>query len=147
MKKMIDKYCHVLDNLKDLPPLIFRAVLVYGFYSPAIYKITDFSGTAAWLESLGMPFPLLNAYLSGITEFAGVILLTLGLGTRIIALPLIITMIVAIMTVHIDHGFSAAKNGIEIPFYFIIMLIALMVYGSGRFSIDYLIKRSQEKGK
>lgn len=144
MKKIINKYHQVLDKLTDLPLLIFRAVLVYGFYSPALYKISDFAGTASWFESLGIPFPTLNAYLAGITEFAGVILLTLGLGTRLISFPLIITMIVAIFTVHIDSGFSAAKNGIEIPLYFIFMLITLMVYGPGKLSVDYLIQKRKK---
>ena len=145
MKKIIEKYIQTVSALKDLPPLIIRAILVYGFYSPAIYKITDFSGTARWFESMGMPFPTLNAYLAGLTEFGGVILLTLGLGTRLISLPLIIVMIVAIMTVHIDNGFSAAKNGIEIPFYFIIFLIILIINGPGRLSLDQLISKRLKK--
>ena len=145
MKKNIEKYIQTVSALKDLPPLIIRAILVYGFYSPAIYKITDFSGTARWFESMGMPFPTLNAYLAGTTEFAGVILLALGLGTRIISIPLIITMIVAIFTVHIDNGFSAAKNGFEIPFYFIIFLLVLIINGPGRLSVDYLIAKRNSK--
>lgn len=144
MKNIISKYHQVLDKLKDLPLLIFRVVLVYGFYSPAIYKISDFSGTANWFESLGMPLPTLNAYLAGITEFAGVILLALGLGTRLISFPLIITMIVAIFTVHIGNGFPAIHNGIEIPLYFIFMLLTLMVYGPGRLSLDYWIQKRKK---
>ena len=145
MRRIIEKYIAGVSQLKDLPPLIIRGILVYGFYSPAIYKITDFSGTARWFESMGMPFPTLNAYLAGLTEFGEVILLTLALGTRLISLPLIIVMIVAIMTVHIDNGFSAAKNGIEIPFYFIIFLIILIIYGPGRLSLDHLITKRLKK--
>lgn len=145
MKNLIAHYSNFLKKLSDLPLLIFRVVLVYGFYSPALYKISDFAGTASWFESLGMPLPTLNAYLAGITEFAGVILLTLGLWTRFISLPLIITMVVAIFTVHIDHGFPAIRNGIEIPLYFIFMLFTLMVYGPGRLSIDHLIEKKRRK--
>lgn len=141
MKNLISKYTKTVSKLTDLPPLIIRAILVYGFYSPALYKVSDFSGTARWFDSIGMPFPTLNAYLAGITEFSGVILLALGLGTRLISIPLIVTMLVAIFTVHIDNGFSAAHNGFEIPFYFIIFLIVLIIYGPGRLSLDYLISR------
>ena len=144
MKKIINKYNTFLDKLKDLPLLIFRIVLVYGFYSPALYKVSDFSGTARWFDSLGVPLPTLNAYLAGIIEFSGVILLALGLGTRLISFPLIITMIVAIFTVHIGNGFPAIHNGIEIPLYFIFMLITLMVYGPGKLSIDYLLQRRKK---
>ncbi len=140
LKKICQKYENTLDQLKDLPLLIMRGFLVYGFYSPALYKVTDFGGTARWFDQLGIPLPTLNAYLAGITEMAGVILLTIGLGVRYITIPLIITMIVAIMTVHIDNGFSAAKNGVEIPVYFIVMLLTLMIYGPGKLSLDHLIK-------
>lgn len=143
MKSLFLKYFSLMDKLRDIPLLILRAVLVYNFYKPAIYKITDFQGTTEWFESLGIPLPALNAYLSGFTEMSGVILLTLGLGTRIIAIPMIIVMIVAIFTVHIENGFNASRNGIELPLYFMIMLFTLIVYGSGRISLDYLIKRKR----
>ncbi len=142
--KLYSFYKQLFSSMKDLPLLFIRAVLVYGFYSPALYKVSDFSGTAEWFASMGMPLPTLNAYLAGITEFSGVILLTLGLGTRIIAFPMIITMLVAIFTVHIDHGFSAANNGFEIPFYYIIFLFTLMVYGPGRLSVDHLISKRRK---
>lgn len=141
MKKLFTLYTKNLERLKDVPPLLFRAILVYGFYTPAIYKVTDFGGTADWFASLGMPLPTLNAYLAGITEMLGVILLTLGLGTRVIAFPMIITMVVAIFTVHWPHGFNAGDNGYEIPLYYILMLFALMVYGPGRISLDHLLKK------
>jgi len=134
-----------LRKLADLPPLILRLVLAYGFFTPAKYKVTDFSGTASWFDSLGIPFPTLSAYAAGITEMAGVILLTLGLKTRYISVPMIFTMLVAIFTVHIDNGFSAAKNGYEIAFYYIIMLFTLMVIGSGRLSLDHVLSRNKKK--
>ena len=68
----------------------------------------------------------------------GVILLTLGLGTRIIALPLMFMMLVAIFTTHISNGFAAGDNGFEIPLYYFLILMALMVYGSGKYSLDHL---------
>ncbi len=90
---------------------------------------------------MNMPLPALNAYLATATESAGVILLVLGLGTRIIAIPLIVTMIVAIITVHLGHGFEAGNNGFEIPLYYIIMLFTLIVYGSGKYSADYFLNK------
>lgn len=143
MKNLYIKYSNLMDKLKDLPPLIFRLILVQGFYSPALHKVKNFGGTADFFEKMDIPFPLLNAYLAGITEALGVILLFLGLGTRIIAIPLIITMLVAIYTVHIDNGFKAINNGYQVQLYFIFMLFALMVYGSGKFSLDYLIRKNR----
>ncbi len=79
------------------------------------------------------------------TEVLGIVLLTLGFGSRVIALPMMFVMVVAIFTTHISNGFAAGDNGFEIPLYYFLMLFALVVYGSGKFSLDYLIaNRSKE---
>ena len=80
---------------------------------------------------MGYPVPLLSAYLAATTEALGVVLLALGLGTRLISVPLMFTMLVAIFTVHIGNGFNAGDNGFEIPLYYLFMLFVLFVYGSG----------------
>jgi len=142
--KLIESYLnatHRLENLKDLPLLFLRLILAYGFWITANMKLGNVSGIANWFESMNYPFPLLNAYLATITETAGVILLALGLGTRLISVPLIIVMLVAITTVHWGNGFDAGDNGSEIPLYYILMLIVLIVYGPGRISIDNLIEK------
>ena len=81
---------------------------------------------------MGIPFPTLNAYLAASTEIAGVILLPLGLATRFISIPLMITMVVAIVTVHLSNGF-------EIPLYYMLMLFALLINSAGKISVDHLI--------
>ena len=67
------------------------------------------------------------------------LLLTVGLGVRIISIPLIITMLVAIKTVHWGNGFEAGENGFEIPLYYILMLVSLIFTGAGKISLDYLL--------
>jgi putative oxidoreductase len=128
-----------LAELKDLPPLFFRLILAYGFFGPAMMKWRNINGIADWFGSIGIPFPTLNAYMAATTEISAVILLPLGLATRIISIPLMFTMIVAIVTVHLGHGFEAGNNGFEIPLYYLLMLFALFVNGAGRISLDYLI--------
>jgi putative oxidoreductase len=88
---------------------------------------------------MGIPFPTLNAYMAATTELLGVILLTLGLFTRLISVPLIVVMIVAIMTVHLTHGFSAGDNGFEIPLYYMLFLSIFASFGAGKFSLDHLL--------
>jgi len=90
---------------------------------------------------MGIPFPTLNAYMAATTEISGVILLTLGLATRLISIPLMVTMIVAIVTVHLGNGFEAGNNGFEIPLYYLLMLFALLVNGAGKFSLDHLMAK------
>ena len=130
-----------LENLKDVPPLLIRLVLAYGFYGPATMKWGNISGIAEWFAGMGIPFPGLNAYLAASTEMAAVILLPLGLATRFISIPLLFTMVVAIVTVHLGNGFEAGNNGFEIPLYYLIMLTVLLFTGPGKFSIDNLLSK------
>ena len=53
-------------------------------------------------------------------------------------------MVVAIVTVHLGHGFEAGNNGFEIPLYYLIMLFTLLVYGSGKYSLDYLLSKNKK---
>lgn len=144
MNTLIEKYYELTDalsKLKDLPLLFLRLVLAFGFYGPAMMKLQDVHAIAGWFESMDYPMPLLNAYLATFTETAGVILLALGLGTRLISIPLMITMLVAIFTVHIGNGFESGSNGFEIPLYYLLMLFTLFIYGPGRISVDHLVSK------
>ncbi len=140
MINLIDRITSgVLVHFHSVSLLLIRVLLAYGFYEPAMNKWNDIDSVAGWFESLGIPFPLLNTYMAATTELLGVGLLALGLFTRYISLPLIVTMVVAIGTVHFQNGFSAGDNGYEIPLYYLAMLLVLVGNGAGRFSIDNLI--------
>jgi len=130
-----------LTNLQDIPLLFFRLILAYGFFGPAMMKWNNIGNVAEWFGSMGIPMPTLNAYLAASTEMAGVVLLALGLGTRLISIPLIFTMFVAIVTVHLGNGFEAGNNGFEIPLYYILMLFALFINGAGKISLDNIISK------
>jgi len=129
----------ILSKGQDLSLLLARLVLAYGFYNPAMNKWADIHAVAEWFGTLGIPMPTINAYLAASTELLGVVLLTLGLLTRLISLPLIVVMIVAIITVHLPHGFAAGDNGFEIPLYYMLFLAIFASFGAGRFSLDHLI--------
>ncbi|MDD3591367.1 MAG: DoxX family protein [Sulfurovum sp.] len=129
----------ILSRGQDLSLLLARLVLAYGFYNPAMNKWADIHAVAEWFGTLGIPLPTVNAYLAASTELLGVVLLTLGLLTRLISLPLIVVMIVAIITVHLPHGFAAGDNGFEIPLYYMLFLAIFASFGAGKFSLDHLI--------
>ena len=153
MKKISATLVSKLHSLSDLPPLIFRLILAYGFYGPAIEKVRHFESTVRWFQDgLQLPFPVVNAVMATSTECLGVVLVLLGLATRIISVPMMVIMLVAIKTVHWPDGFAACesvksadgviervKHGFEIPFYYFWMLFSLLVTGPGRISLDYLI--------
>lgn len=128
----------IAENFQSISLLGARVLIAYGFYQPAMEKWKNIGDVAEWFQGMGVPFPLLNAYMAATTEALGVVLLTLGLFTRLISIPLIIVMIVAIVTVHFAHGFSAGNNGYEIPLYFMLFLMIFATQGAGKFSLDSL---------
>lgn len=143
--KKIQEIINRSYQIQDFVLLALRLVLAYGFFNPAMMKVKDIDSIAAWFESINIPLPLFNAYLATGTEILGVILLTLGLLTRWISIPLIITMIVAIVTVHWENGFDAGDNGFEIPLYYILMLLTLLSFGAGKYSLDQFLKLNRIK--
>ncbi|MEA1913792.1 MAG: DoxX family protein, partial [Campylobacterota bacterium] len=111
----------------------------------AMMKWKDISSVASWFDSMGIPLPLLNAYMAATTELLGVVLLTFGLMTRAISVPLIVVMMVAIVTVHLPNGFSAGDNGFEIPLYYMLFLFVFLAHGGGKFSLDSIIFTDKNK--
>ena len=141
LKEQYETYKAILNKLQDLALLFIRLVLAYGFFNPAVMKVKNLNDIISWFDSLGIPLPTLNAYLATATEVLGVLLLTIGLGVRIITIPLMITMLVAIVTVHLSGGFEAGNNGFEIPLYYFLMLFLLLTHGAGKYSLDNLLRK------
>ena len=130
---------NLLSHGQSLSLLFARLAVAYGFYDPAMQKWSDIDSVASWFGSIGIPLPTLNAYMAASTEIMGVVLLTLGLFTRLISVPLMIIMVVAIATVHGVNGFAAGENGFEIPLYYMLFLALFASLGAGKFSLDYLL--------
>jgi len=142
ISKLHDFVAEILNNFQSIFLLFARLVIAYGFYEPAMNKWNNLENTAAWFASMGVPFPTLNVYLVATFETLGVALLALGFLTRLISLPLMGTMIVAIITVHFANGFSVANNGFEIPLYYLLFLGLFASFGAGKISLDaYFFKK------
>ena len=148
MECQLTKLCKLVEplveKLQSLALLMVRLVLAYGFYEPAKMKWSDIGAVAEWFGSLGLPLPTLQAYMAATTEAAGVFLLALGLFTRLISIPLMVVMVVAITMVHLPNGFQSGNNGFEIPLYYFIMLFILLTHGGGKISLDWLLSGSKE---
>ena len=104
MLKFYGRAVHFMSSTKSIALLGIRLLLAYVFLYPALEKWKNMEGTIWWFESLGIPFPEVNAYLAATTELLGVGLLTIGLLARFISPALIGTMLVAIKTVHLGKG-------------------------------------------
>ena len=119
---------NLLDRVRTLDFLglvLLRAYLVPVFWVAGSNKI-DFAtllpkqGTVQWFGNadwgLGLPFPELMAFLAGWSEIAGAVALALGFATRWAAIPLMVTMLVAMMTVHWRHGWQLIADPAVCPF-------------------------------
>lgn len=114
LNQQIDQWLSPLRHLEGLPALALRLYLVPVFWMAGSQKLLHFSDTVAWFGNddygLGLPLPGLMAFLATATELGGAALLALGLATRWISVPLLITMVVAAITVHLDNGWQAIAD-------------------------------------
>jgi uncharacterized membrane protein YphA (DoxX/SURF4 family) len=127
MLRLLNRLQDLLDAtraLDFLAPLAIRAYLIPIFWMAGNNKLADMPSTIEWFGNpdwgLGLPLPELMAWAAALTEAGGAVLLTLGLATRWISIPLMTTMVVAAVTVHWPNGWSLfaesaeAKQKIEI---------------------------------
>lgn len=97
-----------------LAPLALRLYLAPVFWVAGTNKLSDIDSVIAWFGNpywgLGLPFPELLAWLATLTEVGGAVLLLTGLAVRWVSIPLMITMLVAMFTVHWSHGWQAVAD-------------------------------------
>lgn len=178
----------------NIASLALRLYLAPIFWMAGINKLNAFDNTVAWFGNsewgLGLPFPFLLAAMATAAELVGAVCLALGLFTRLISLPLIITMLVAIFCVHWENGWQAIadasapfanaqvfaapekleraraileahgnyewltasgkfvilNNGIEFAATYLIMLLALVGLGGGKYhSLDYWLRKGFDR--
>jgi len=110
----LKKFFDLSQQLDFLAPLALRLYLAPVFWFAGTNKLAHMDDTIAWFGNaewgLGLPFPEIMAWLAVSTEIGGAVLLALGLGVRLVAIPLMITMIVAAVTVHWEHGWQSVND-------------------------------------
>jgi putative oxidoreductase len=102
-------------------------------------------GTAGWMTSIGLEPGLLMAAAAGSAEFVGGLLLIVGLLVRPAALILATTMIVAIVTVHLQNGLFLSNNGYEFGLALLAASAALAFRGAGSISVDRVLQSQLAK--
>jgi len=107
----------IVDSIGFISPFLLRLYLVPLFWVAGWNKANSFSDTAAWFGNkdwgLGLPFPELNAALAISAEIGGSVLLLLGLATRWACIPLLFTMGVAALTVHLKNGWQVIADNMS----------------------------------
>jgi len=132
----------VFRTSNSFSPLALRLPLGIIFAAHGAQKLFGWfggyglEGTGQWMASIGLEPGVLLAALSGSAEFFGGLLLILGLLTRPAALVLAVTMVVAILSVHINNGLFMSNNGYEFGLALLAGAVSLLISGAGRISID-----------
>ncbi|MCK9534343.1 MAG: DoxX family protein [Pseudomonas sp.] len=104
-------------------------------------------GTAQWMASIGLQPGYLMALAAGSAEFFGGIALLLGLLTRPAALALAMTMLVAVITVHLPNGLFMSNNGYEFGLALLAITGALVLNGGGKLSLDSMLSARLGNGR
>ena len=129
------------DRLSPLGPLLARLTVGLVFIGTGWGKLHDLDKVTGFFTELGIPMPGFNARLAACTEFFGGIMILLGLGTRLVALPMAFTMVIAIITAKRDSIEDwTSLFGFE-EWSYLVFFVWLALAGAGKISLDALIAR------
>jgi putative oxidoreductase len=139
-------------------PIPLRLIVGYGFMQHGSAKLSkgpDMFATV--LQGMGVPAPHLMAWLTILTELLGGLAVLLGAFVTIVSVPMTAVLLVAMIKVHLQYGFSSIKLlavtaagakfgpvGYEVILLYIACLAALVFGGSGPFAIDGLVRKRFE---
>jgi putative oxidoreductase len=154
MSQLLDAYRRIVSAFSPLQSAMLLAVRLYWgfqFAQTGWGKLHNLPRIAAFFASLNIPFPGFNAPFVSTLEFAGGILLMLGLFSRPIAFLLACNMFVAYWTA--DHEalvsiFSdPGRFYVADPYTFLFASLIILIFGAGLYSVDTVIaKRLQGRG-
>ena len=141
-KLLISPLGRIYDAFRPFTELLIR-LMAGGALAFHGYQILfgNIEGAGRFFESLGFDNGLLWAWVVGILELGGGLLLALGLFTRIAAAAIVVFLVVAIVVYHWPFGFNWEARGIEYPLFWAIVVFHFLIHGGGRFSLDALLGR------
>jgi putative oxidoreductase len=129
------------ERLRSMPPFAARLCVGVVFASAGWGKLHNLERVIEFFGSLGIPAPELQAPFVAATELGCGLLLIAGLATRFAALPLVVTMIVAIRTALWGELEGVIDLVGRQEFLLIVLLLWLAVAGAGALSLDAVAAR------
>ena len=116
--------------------------LIILHYGLELFNPDKMTGYQQWLTDIHFPVPFLMAWLGKATELAGGGLLMIGLFTRFVSIPLIITM--GVVTFIMGKGNIFADE--QLPFLLLLLCFVFLSTGAGIWSLDYLFFHKKRNG-
>ncbi len=125
--------------------LALRVFFFWQLFLTGKGKLLNIERTAEFFTSLNIPMPVLSVYLAASTECFGGLLLVVGLASRLVAIPVAFTLIVAYVTADYEALTSVFSDPDKFvgaaPFPYLLSALIVFAFGPGAFSLDALIKR------
>ena len=125
-----------MNGNKDLALLIVRIASALAFF---------YHGAAITFGAFGGPGPagfagfthtsLAVAYLVGLAQLGGGVTMLTGILARVGAVCILIVMVGAIYLVHLPHGFDIGKGGYEYALTQLLISLAILISGAGKYSL------------
>jgi putative oxidoreductase len=118
--------------------LLARITLGVLFVSTGWGKVHNLEKVTAFFGELRIPAPAFNATLASYTELVCGALLVVGLASRVAALPLVVTMAVAILTAKLDDIHNLPDLFGQVEWTYLVLLLLIAAFGPGKASLDAL---------
>jgi putative oxidoreductase len=132
MKKILNVQPLYMDSVLLIARVVIAVLmLVHGLPKLAML----FSGDPVVFPAVMGMSPEISLLLAVFAEVICSVLILIGLGTRLAVIPLIVTMLVAILFIHMNDPFSSKEMGIH----YLLVYVLLFITGSGKYSADRLL--------
>ena len=145
IRRAYEQFAAIANYLQAPLLLAVRVFFFWQLFLAGKGKLLNIDKTAEFFGTLNIPMPLFSAYLAAATECFGGLLLVIGLASRLVAIPVAFTMIVAYLTAEyeaVTSIFSDPDKFVEAgPFPYLLSALLVLAFGPGAISVDALIKR------
>ncbi len=137
----------VLNTENDSKIIFIRLIVGLIFFSEGIQKYLIVSVLGPdYFKEIGFIHPMFWTYFTGAFEMFCGILILFGLLTRLASIPLLTIMITAFITTKLPlvstRGFLTFAHEYNTDFSLTVLLILLIIYGGGKWSVDLRILQS-----
>jgi putative oxidoreductase len=145
MIKIREWILSVTSKFSWLPGLLSRIAVGLVFIQSGWGKLHHLDKVIQFFSSLGIPAPQLQAPFVAGVELVGGSLVLLGLFTRVAAVPLIGTMVVAILTAKRADIHELGDLFFMPEYLFILLLLWLIIKGAGAVSVDKVLTKTEKE--